>query len=228
MSGGPSRPPVLLIAGCHRYFDYLQAAIRRAETACKKTGICVEIVGVVGVVGLAATASFDATTRILQVPTPDIYEALPAKLHAAFCWIAAKYPDAPGIFKTDDDMLWNYPTLLRALTTPGVQATPYWGVAFGICNAAPVSSDRIAQRFTDTSLRPTHPSAFYCFGAGYWLSMSIAVPHLITPEATEQYCVAVLEDVSTGAILNRHGITPRKFRLACEERPRTQELLDIH
>ena len=106
---------ILLITGCHKYIDFLHAAIRRTQKATS-----MEVIGFVGSASASAsasaTASYDEATKILHLPVPDTYEALPQKVHAAFEWIAQNR-QGHGVFKTDDDMVFDMPKLLNAINT---------------------------------------------------------------------------------------------------------------
>ena len=206
--------PILLIAGCRRYREYLDAAIKRMSRPEW------EVIGVIG--STTDEPSFDLETRILSVPNPDTYEALPAKLHAAYCWIAKERPGAPGIFKTDDDIVFELNDLVKAVLAQ--QAVPYWGVTRSVCQSAPIHSNRIAMRFDNKDLRPSHQAAVYCFGAGYWLSAA-TWPAIVA--ATDDYANSCLEDVCTGFVMNRAGITPALLRISCWEMIRGPELLAL-
>ena len=214
--------PILLISGCRKYEEYLHAAIHRMSRP-EWT-----VIGIRGSSSSVTDASgcdsshYDETTRILTLPCADTYEALPAKLHAAYKWIYENRPGIPGIFKTDDDMIFDIPTLVAAVTK--YTKVPYWGVTASVCKAAPVNQLRIQSRFEDTSLRPMHQSAVYCFGAGYWMA-AVALPAIAA--AGEDYAASALEDVCTGFVMNRQGFMPAKIPVQCREEPRSQQLLDM-
>jgi hypothetical protein len=205
--------PILLICGCRKYEDYLHAAIKRMSRPEWD---------VIGIRGGGETVSFDEEHRILTLDSVDTYEALPAKLHAAYTWIHVNRPGIPGIFKTDDDMLFDLPAL--AATVAANTKIPYWGVTYSICQAAPINSVRIMNRFDDKTLTPSHQSAVYCFGAGYWIS-EVALPHIVA--ASADYKGSALEDVCTGFVLNRAGIVPQKIPVLCKEVPRVPQLLAL-
>lgn len=208
-----TKKPILLICGCRKYEDYLHAAIKRMSRSEWD---------VIGIRGGGDTTSFDEGSRILTLDSVDTYEALPAKLHAAYTWIHVNRPGIPGIFKTDDDMLFDLPAL--AATVAANTKIPYWGVTASICQAAPVNNTRIMNRFEDKTLTPSHQSAVYCFGAGYWLS-SGALLHVVA--ASADYKGSALEDVCTGFVLNRAGIVPQKIPVNCKEVPRVPQLLAL-
>jgi hypothetical protein len=148
---------------------------------------------------------------------------LPTKIHAAFTWAAAAFPASPGIYKTDDDIIMQDISALVRQVLAHV-ATPYWGLRVGRCEAGKIAEDRIADRFTDTTLRPEHPAAHYGFGHGYWISRA-TLPLVLA--AGDQYRAAFLEDVCTGSVLNAAGIAPLRLHLPYVEHPRMPEYLRI-
>jgi hypothetical protein len=207
--------PVLLVCGCQKYRPYLEATVRRFAKHPEW-----RVVGLLG--DPTATAPlFDGT--YLTVPNPDTYEALPAKIQAAVAWIAATWPDVPGYFKTDDDIEFGDTRVLIA-AIQRLAPLQYWGLTYSICPAAPVNTWRIQNRFSDTSLRPRHQAATYCFGAGYWIGRegirAIAA-------AADVFAESALEDVATGFVMNRAGFHPQKLPLPVREVPRGPELLAL-
>lgn len=207
--------PVLLVCGCRIYEDYLHAALRRMDHPE------FELIGVLGST-IETGPSFNPETRILTLPVPDTYEALPIKIHAAFAWIHRERPGIPGIFKTDDDMSFDMSAMVKAIYEN--EKHPYGGLIVGTCNTKRINLARINSRFSDKRLRPTHQSATYCSGAGYWISAS-TLPILIA--AADEYRTSCLEDVCTGYVLNRAGILPVPIVFAFNENPRTPELLAL-
>ena len=177
-----------------------------------------EVIGIYG--GSIRNASLDEETRILSLPNNDTYEGLPAKLHAAYCWITANRPGLPGIFKTDEDIMFDMPLLV--MTMQANVALPYWGVTASICKAGPVPIGRVNTRFDNTTLRPMHQAAVYSFGAGYWLGAEV-LPTICA--AGEEYAKSMLEDVCTGYVLNKGGWGPKKYRVPFTEVPRDKKLL---
>lgn len=205
--------PVLLICGCQQYKAHLQAAIRRF------THHTWRVIGVIG--GGSNETAYDPVTGILVVAAPDEYEALPRKIHAALTWIVAEWPDVPGVFKTDDDILVQRLDELAAAVRTNI-ATPYWGLVTHRCYASYVPLARIQGRFNEKSFRPKHQTAHYCFGHGYWLSAT-ALATIVGAGA--DYASSYLEDVCTGFVMNRAGVDPVRIPIPYKEMPRTPELL---
>lgn len=204
--------PVLLICGCNKYAEYLHAAIKRMQHPAWY---------VVGILGGGATTSFDSNRSILTVSKSDVYESLPAKLHAAYVWIFQNWPECPGIFKTDEDIVFDKEALATAITENSNKQ--YWGIIKDMCPAGQINMNRINLRFVDKTLRPMHQKAIYCYGAGYWLKRDVLS---ILEAADHVYADSALEDVCTGYVMNQARIFPDKIHVPCGEIPRGPELLN--
>ena len=201
--------PVVLVTGCEKYREYLGPAMSRFDRPEWRT---------IGIVGGAAVTNFDASSGILALAVPDNYESLPIKIQAAVAWVAREFPAAPGVFKTDDDIVIGDIKLLVAAIAEGVLINEaYWGLFVGRCRAAQVNPLRIEHRFENTSLRPTHQQAIYCYGHGYWLNRD-AMAHVAA--AADEYSRSYLEDVCTGFVLNQKRIFPKHATIPYQEIPR--------
>jgi hypothetical protein len=208
--------PILLVTGCQKYREYLTPAIRRFTRPDWRT---------IGIVGGAATTTYDPSSGILSLAVPDNYESLPTKIQAAVAWVAREFPAVPGLFKTDEDIVFdNLSHLADAIREGILSGEDYWGTNVSMCRAADINTWRIQTRFEDTSLRPKHQQAIYCFGAGYWLSKTSMV-HISSPTAAAEYQRSCLEDVCTGYVLNQQRIFPKRAMLRLREVPRGPELL---
>jgi len=207
---------ILLVIGCNKYRAWLDAAIRRFQ----RPGVW-RVVGVIANPSLSE-ATFDETIGLLTVPVSDNYENLPKKMWCALTWCLDRWPDTPGIFKTDDDMLIDLAQLEK--TIKRCSAIDYWGLVTDTCSASPVNKFRIEQRCENKSIVAWHQAASYCFGWGYWLSpRSLRVVR----DAKQEYWRSMLEDVCLGSVLNAEGIFPEHQAIAFKECPRTPELLTI-
>ena len=206
--------PVLLIAGCHKYLPFVEAAMKRMRRPGWR------------VIGLVGDPAIPAPTLnghgILTVPVEDTYERLPLKLQAAYTWIYENMPNAPGVFKTDEDILYSVSVDDVCRFVNENTSADYWGLYVDRCNEGYINEGRIRLRFTDTSLRPKHQAATYCYGAGYWLSRRSLE---LVAAAREVYAVSGLEDVCTGFVLNSAGIVPLKAPFHYIEVPRDDKLL---
>jgi hypothetical protein len=209
--GSRETRPILLICGCQKYKPFLVAAMTRMRR--EKSW---RIVGCVGGVSEAKYAN-----DLLELPVNDNYETLPTKVHAALTWVRRAFPNSPGIWKTDDDIVYrNLLDLHTAIQKHG--SKEFWGLFVHTCPAGTVNPIRVTTRCEDTTLQPTHPAATYCYGHGYWLSAS-ALDLVVDAEA--EYASAFLEDVCTGSVLNRQGILPIRVPIPYAEVPRCPELL---
>ena len=205
--------PTLLICSCRIYKDYLHAAVRRFASPYWR---CIGVIG-------GDTLSFDASTSIVTLPVEDTYEALPMKVHAAITWIMQQYPDTPGIFKTDEDIVFQSLHDLEAAIAANA-SLEYWGLVTERCTAAYIPLLRIQRCFTNKSLRPSYPAAHYCYGHGYWLGRA-AIARILA--AKKEYENAYMEDICTGAVLNASGIDPTCIPVAYAEVNRTPALLEL-
>lgn len=205
--------PILMICGCYKYEKNLLNAIQRFKNSNYK------IIGVLANPSLPTSTielSIDdpQDTIMLCVNTEDTYEALPFKIQAALTWISINYPDAPGVFKTDDDLVFeSIETLADKINAHS--HLDYWGVQRDYCNAGPICCNRIATRYNDTQLRPLLQTATYCYGAGYWVSMK-AIKSI---ESSQRVCYGS-EDVMMGSILNENGFYPEWIPIRWTEEPR--------
>lgn len=208
--------PIFLIGGCRKYQEFLTAAAvrMRRDDAWR-------LVTVVGN-GSEAEATFDGT--LLTLPVNDNYESLPLKLQTAYTWVYHHFPNSPGIWKTDEDILYDDLKVLHR-TLQKNKDKAYWGLVSQKCPAADVEMKRIQGRFEDKTLRPKHQMAHYCFGAGYWLSRQ-ALRHIL--DAADEYKRSCLEDVCTGYVLNKKGIKPAVISpIQWKEAPRNAALLAL-
>ena len=206
--------PVVLVTGCQKYRPYLEAAMKRFASPEWRT---------IGFIGDPTITEARIEDEILTLPVSDIYEALPAKVHAAFCWVAANCPGVPGVFKTDDDIVFATPSDLR-VAIPQFKELPYWGLFVGRCRSGTVEKKRVDLRFEDKALAPTHQAATYCYGHGYWIRGD-CIPLIV--DAAEDYNSSFLEDVCTGFVMNRAGHVPARVNIRYGEAQRTQGLLDL-
>ena len=197
--------PIVLILGCQKYKTNLLAAIDRMKLPSYR---------VIGIVGTTDPTSFDGTILSLQVE--DSYEYLSRKVRRAFQWISTNLPETIGVFKTDDDIFFRNQNDLAEAITANAQV-PFWGTVVSHCSRSYVDRSRIEQKCDDTSLRPIHPAAHYCYGHGYWVSKA-GIPAICA--ANEYEDPNPLEDVTSGFVLNRAGFFPKYVAISYEERVR--------
>lgn len=205
--------PVLLIAGCRKYQAYLEAAIKRMSSDQWE---------IIGIIGNGSEVEWNPEKKILTVTASDVYEKLPSKLQEAYSWIYANRSETPGVFKTDEDILFDKKILAENINKH--QQFPYWGLVVHQCANAQINQWRIQNRFENKSLTPSHQSAIYCFGGGYWLNRQALG---IISEAKEEYANSCLEDVCTGFVLNQKNIIPFRVEIPAKEVARNKELLKL-
>ena len=185
--------PILLICGCQKYKESLLRAIKRFQHSSYRT------IGIIG--DLSLPTHFNGVYLSLQIE--DTYEALPMKIHAAFAWIYKNYPDAAGIFKTDDDIYFeNMGTLIKQIQTH--KSIPYWGHRVINVPAGPYR-DSDYKRYSN-SVRPLRDESHYCGGNGYWVS-KLLIP-VVVNSTLFQYGA---EDSIMGTVLNKAGYKPNAF-----------------
>lgn len=206
--------PIILICGCKKYQQYLVAAVMRMTRPEWR---------VVAMLGDPTLTEPQFAGSFLKLPVADTYEALPAKVHAGFSWCAKNFPASPGVFKTDDDILFTDKAMIFDFIMSNT-AKPYWGIRVGSCEEGTIPVTRINERFTDTSLRPAHQAANYAFGWGYWLSREV-LPVVVA--AAETYNGSFLEDVCTGYVMNSIGIEPERLYVPILEFPRIPDYLSV-
>lgn len=208
------KQPVLLLCGCQKYKEYLTAAIRRMKHPFFR------IVGVMG--DASGEAIWNTQEQIVTLPVSDKYEDLPSKIHAAVTWIHSQWPNTVGIWKTDDDIVYQSMDHVASAVSQNF-TVPFWGLVVDMCREGVIHQWRIENRFINKSLRPNHQKAIYCFGHGYWLGAE-AIPHIVAAES--EYKNSYLEDVCTGYVLNQKKIIPKRAEIPYKELPRGPELLN--
>ena len=165
---------------------------------------------IVGVLGGYEETSFDGS--ILRLKAPDTYEHLPHKVREAVKYIGETFPNSIGIFKTDEDIFYeNLGTLEKTITENA--SKDYWGVHTDICG---FKKSPFSHKFSDKSLVAYYPPAFYCIGAGYWLSRKsmAAVTH---EKNKELFTYPGHEDIMVGYCINREGMHPSQIWVSYKE-----------
>lgn len=159
---------------------------------------------------------YDSKTNILLLKVNDNYESLPKKIYLAIRYILEKYPEINGIYKTDDDIVYQkIDILIKIIKYCYNNDINYSGLIIDNIDRDKISDRRIRKRFENKKINNIyHSDAIYCYGAGYYLSktsMKIIKEHQIY--IYKQY----LEDVSIGHILNKYNIYPIRMNLKFKE-----------
>lgn len=170
---------------------------------------------------------YDPVHGILELPCPDDYINLCAKVKLFMDACACLFPDVLGVFKTDDDIDVNFKVLVDKLNKFGNKH--YWGRVVGVKNGYS-SSYLFAKPDVHTVyplLKTAHvpvPPGNYNAGGGYFISMSAikalqsesSLFKIHTPMTVSNAKVVngviedfnVFEDVTVGLALRRHNIHP--------------------
>ena len=140
--------------------------------------------------------------NVINLDCNDSYECLPEKLWNSLKYIQTKYPNTIGIFKTDDDIRFNIPELLRAIQNR--KETNYWGLIIDELKEPRYPHERQLDKHTEKRNCLINRS-IYCFGWGYWISQKSINLLLSHKDTFETSCV---EDITVGEILNKYDIFP--------------------
>lgn len=146
--------------------------------------------------------------NVVILPCSDNYEDLPTKTKLMLKWILDNKPNIEYVFKTDDDIKFNFTKLFKnfidlsikkidysghLVTTPGYESHYHQGKCQSDINDKVIYVDK----------------ANYCSGGGYFLSRK-SVEIIINTEIGEN---VIYEDHFVGKTLNDHNIFPQNINL---------------
>lgn len=201
--------PILLVCGCNKYKPTLIGALARFSHNDIKT---------IGIIGDQTLENPKFEDNILYLNVPDSYEYLPRKITAAMKWCYENIPCTPGIFKTDDDLIFNntnelFNTILRNTELP------WWGVRIEyIPEDRFILPMRIIDRYEDKSLKDIKCyRGTYFYGAGYWVSRS-SIKTLI--DNYDFFDLPGGEDCNIGHILSNNNVPAIEIKLPWHEQSR--------
>lgn len=143
--------------------------------------------------------------HIVYLPCKDDYASLPQKVHEMLKWIVSNYSQIDYIFKTDDDIRFNFLHLIENFQTISLKKFEYSGLAV---NCKEYYSDYLQKKDPSEPLIKV-PSTKYCPGGGYFISkkcINILIEDLLKENT-------VFEDQSVGYCLNKHDIYPVNIKL---------------
>jgi hypothetical protein len=191
-------PIVILVCGCQKYLKSTKDCIQRL---LNKNYI---VIGLVGDMSLNEPI-YNNDENILYLNVKDTYEDLPFKICSGIEWCYKKWPKLKGIFKTDDDIIFEDNNHLFKNISENTHI-PYWGVNIETTTGGVLSSSRLDQ-FSDKTLKNIqYYSATYCWGAGYWISNKVV-------EWILDYRMFLKnpgsEDNNIGFVINRGGWFPK-------------------
>ena len=210
--GAPADLLAVAVIGCVKFQASLHASIARwGGVPLRRGGVPAVVVGFVGGGSGSGPPCCDPATRVCTLPVPDTYEALPAKVHAAFSLLASALPTLFGVVKTDEDLGWasSYRSKLAGALAGVADSHPYWGNN-QLRRPAGFLSDLA---LTKWSVRPPapvpHPPSVFATGPLYYVSAA-SVKILLQHPAPFQ--LPGSEDILVGAVLNEAGIQPGRPR----------------
>jgi GR25 family glycosyltransferase involved in LPS biosynthesis len=143
--------------------------------------------------------------KTVYLPCKDDYEYLPSKVHEMLKWINKNYPHIDYIFKTDDDIKFNFINLLKNFKHITVKKFDYTGL---LVKCKEHYNDYIKKKDPKFDLIKV-PATKYCAGGGYFISKK-CVDILILDLLKEN---TLLEDQSVGYCLNKHNIFPSGIKI---------------
>lgn len=215
-----SNIPIVLICGCKKYELSLRNAIERLIDPEWK---------VLGIMGneTAKEPTFDG--KIVTLPVHDSYEYLPEKIVSAMEWCSTQWPEAVGIFKTDDDIVFHDKQELKDTIFRNL-STPYWGTKLYTTNPSlPIPErlthtnlhaidyelcvlEQIVANYSDKQLKLPKLEAIFCGGPGYWVSKDM-ISIVSRKDATYGMYTIGPEDTYIGYRMNQCGIYPFELRV---------------
>ena len=143
--------------------------------------------------------------HIVYLPCKDDYTSLPQKVHEMLKWIVSNYSQIDYVFKTDDDIRFNFLHLVENFQTISLKNFEYSGL---VVNCKEYYSDYLQKKDPSEPLIKV-PSTKYCPGGGYFISkkcINILIEDLLKENT-------VFEDQSVGYCLNKHNIYPVNIKL---------------
>jgi GR25 family glycosyltransferase involved in LPS biosynthesis len=147
----------------------------------------------------------DFEEKIVYLPCKDDYESLTEKVYEMIKWINVNYPHIDYIFKTDDDVSFNFLNLIKNFKEISLKKTDYAGNS-NKCKEG--MSDYLQKKDPKNPLIKI-PKCTYSSGGGYFISKK-CVDILIKNLLKEKF---IFEDQSVGYCLNKDNIYPVKIKL---------------
>ena len=155
--------------------------------------------------------------KIVYLPCPDNYESLPIKVRLGINWIVENIHDVSYIFKTDDDIKFNGPELLKLYEEEVAgKSLDYAGNRVKVVEHLSVYHQGACESDFLNGSSLCIPDVMYCSGGGYFLSKkSFNILNQSTNYKKypflESYKDLIFEDVWTGGILNYFSIFPKSI-----------------
>lgn len=199
ISANIEEPIIILLCGCQKYINSVKNAIIRWTNPNWK------VIALIGDPTLDISR-YNINDNILYLNVNDSYEYLPSKIYAGIEWCYKQWPNLKGIFKTDDDIMFeNYNKMVTCILEN--THIPYWGLHVDSISGGLVHQTTIERCFNDKSLKDIqYYKTTHCFGAGYWLSNDV-IKHITQYKSF--FDNIGLEDTNIGYIINKGGWIPK-------------------
>jgi hypothetical protein len=151
----------------------------------------------------------DKEEKIVYLPCPDSYEALPQKVYHMLKWVINNYPKISYIIKAGDDIKFNFNNfrkytrelIYKNIDYAGikVKTKEYWGTChLGKCDDKILSETKVLV-----------PKSEYCAGPCYFVSRKSI--DIILNKLFEKN--TIYEDQSIGHCLGMYGIKPTHLKI---------------
>jgi len=146
--------------------------------------------------------------NVVTLPCEDNYENLPTKTKKMFEWILNNNQNIEYIFKTDDDIKFDFNCLSEDFSEIYSQKNDYCGNL--VITNEHESSYHFGKCETDINQKKVSVgTSQYCSGGGYFISLKSAK---IIVDNIDAHC-NIFEDYSVGKTLYENGITPTHINL---------------
>jgi len=164
-------------------------------------------------IGNPELMSSEVVDDIVYLPCSDNYEDLPCKTQLMFEWVLNNYPHVNYVFKTDDDVVFDFENLMALYSNITLNNYQYCG---NLVEPLPhVSVYHYGKCFKKSKESPVYIEGFsYCSGGGYFLSKKSA--ELIVSDMKNHS--NIFEDYSVGKTLSNNNVRPVSvniFNTAC-------------
>jgi hypothetical protein len=143
---------------------------------------------------------------IVYLPCEDNYESLPNKVKLMIKWVSENFPDAEYLFKTDDDIRFDFDRLSDTFHYIYANKIDYAGNY--VQTVPSISNYHMGKSESNIGSIKIEPMT-YCSGGGYFLSKK-SVNHILSNLDVEGN---IFEDFTIGKILNDGGISPTPIKL---------------
>lgn len=143
---------------------------------------------------------------IVYLDCEDNYESLVLKRELAMKWIIDNYPNVNHIFKTDDDIVFDFSKLFEFYRTILKYKINYGGhLVTTYTDASTYHNGKCDSNELNNKSMKIKPFTKYCSGGGYFISVSLS-KHIIKDSSIPKN--TIFEDYEVGEYLNSKGVYP--------------------